>query len=148
LPTVLEVAGALADALSLISPADELTVADHMLFTPDAPALDVYPADPSEEDEGFGAGTRLHWFTVRLRVATSDAEGVQDFLYNSRNPTGPESVRAALLDSGSDLDDVADAVTILGPSGFQLYEDATTGAPRYLGQEWRVGIHVSEEPAS
>ena len=145
---MLEVAEALADALTDVSPVEQFTVAPRMLFTPDPPCIDIYPADPAEEDEAFGPGTRLHWFTVRLRVATSDTEGVQDFLYNARNPTGPQSVRAALFADGTDLETVADAVQILGPSGFQLYEDVTTGAPRYLGQEWRVGVHVSEQEAT
>ncbi len=143
MPTVLAVAEALADALTAVSPIDDLIVAPRMLFTPTPPAFDLYPADPAEEDEAFGPATRLYWFTVRLRVATSDTEGVQDFLYNARNPTGPESVREALFAEGTDLADIADAVQIAGPTGFQLYEDATTGAPRYLGQEWRVGVHVS-----
>ncbi len=148
MPTVLEVAEALADALTDVSPTDDLIVEPRMLFTPTPPAFDIYPADPAEEDEAFGPGTRIHWFTIRLRVATSDTEGVQDFLYNARNPTGPESVRAALFADGTDLADVADAVQILGPSGFQLYEDVTTGAPRYLGEEWRVAVHVTEQEST
>ncbi len=148
MPTVLAVAEAIADALTDVSPVEQFTVAPRMLFTPDPPCIDIYPADPAEEDEAFGPGTRIHWFTVRLRVATSDFEGVQDFLYNARDSVGPQSVRAALFADGTDLADVADAVQILGPSGFQLYEDSTTGAPRYLGQEWRVGVHVSEQEST
>ena len=130
MPTVLEVAEALADALTDVSPADELIVEPRMLFAPTPPAFDIYPAAPAEEDEAFGRGTRLHWFIVRLRVATSDSAGVQDFLYNSRNPTGPQSVRAALFADGTDLAEVADAVQIVGPTGFTLYMDSATGSPR------------------
>ncbi len=148
MPTVLAVAEAIADALTDVSPVEQYTVAPRMLFTPDPPCIDIYPADPAEEDEAFGPGTRIHWFTVRLRVATSDFEGVQDFLYNARDPVGPQSVRAALFADGTDLADVADAVQILGPSGFQIYEDSTSGTPRYLGQEWKVAIHVSEQEST
>ncbi len=148
MPTVLAVAEALADALTDVSPVNEMTVEPRMLFTPNEPAIDIYPADPAEDVSGYGAGSRVHWFTVRLRVGTNDADGNQDFLYNSRNPTGPQSVRAALKADGTDLDGLADAIQILGPTGFQLYEDVTSGAPKYLGQEWRVGVHVSEGPDS
>lgn len=143
MPTVLEVAEALADALADVSPVDEVSISPRMRFTGEPPIIDIYPADPAEEDSAFGADSRLHWFTVRLRVATSDADGVQDFLYNARNPSGAQSVREALHADGTDLADLADAVLIVGPSGFQIYEDITTGAPRYLGEEWRVGVHVS-----
>ncbi len=142
MPTVLEVAEALADALRAVSPTEQFVVEPRMLFTPTPPAFDLYPADPAEEDEGFGPATRLHWFTVRVRVATSDDEGVQDFLYATRDPVGPESVRQALFADGTELAELADAVQIAGPSGFQEYQDSTTGI-RYLGQEWRVGVHVS-----
>ncbi len=148
MPEVLEVAEALAEALTAVSPSLVLTVEPRMVFTPAGPCIDIYPADPAEEDSAFGPGSRLHWFVVRMRVFTADADAMQDLLYAARNTSGSESIREALLADATDLDGVADGVVILGPSGFQLYEDVTSGAPKYLGQEWRVGVHVSEDGAT
>lgn len=150
MPGVLEIAEALADALTAVSPQLTMTVEPRMVFTPAADAcIDIYPATPAEGNTSFGPASRMHWFTVRLRVATADTDGAQDFLYNARDPTGPESIREALFADGTDLSGLVDEITIPdgSPTGFQLYEDSggTGGVVRYLGEEWRVGVMVSEE---
>ena len=95
--TTLDVAEALADALTDVSPQEGFIVEPFMVFSPGGACLDIYPADPAEEDSTFGAGSATLWWIVRMRVETSDAEGQQEFLYNARDQTGAVSVRAALL---------------------------------------------------
>jgi hypothetical protein len=142
-PSVIVVAEALADALSEV---DDLTVVEpRMMFAPTPPAIDIYPATPAEADSTFGPESRIHWWIIRLRVATSDSEGVQDILLEARNPVGQKSIRAALLEDET-LGGVADGILLdpAYPTGFQLYEDASsTGGLRLLGEEWRVGVMVS-----
>lgn len=144
LPSVLDCAEALADALTDVSPADDLIVEPFMVFSPGGSCIDIYPADPAEGHSAFGAASRMHWFIVRLRTMTSDDFGNQEFLYNARNPTGQESVRAALNSvTGDGIEGILIADT--SPSGFQLYEDTPgSGVLRYVGEEWRVGVYVGE----
>lgn len=150
-PGAIEIADALADALSAVAPTSQLTVEPRMLFAPTAPAIDIYPATPAESDLAFGPASRTHWWTIRLRVATSDSAGVQDFLLQARNAEGEFSIRAALLEDTT-LGGIADNIQLdpAYPTGFQLYEDAggTGGVTRYLGEEWRVGVMVSGGPES
>lgn len=153
MPSVLEVAQALADALTDVSPAQDIIVSEFMVFAPGGACLDIYPANVAESNQAFGYGERIHWFTIRLRV-TADSESSQAFLYNARNATGAESVREALNDStstGGALETLAEALVIAddSPSGFQLYEDAPgSGVLRFVGEEWRVGVYVGEDGAT
>lgn len=145
--TVLEVAEALRDALTDVSPAFPLQVDSMMVFGPGVPTIDIYPATPAESDLTFGQASRTHWFTIRARVATSDPQGAQELLLGLRDPEGPSSVRAALLADttfGGIADDLLfDANT---PSGFYLVEDAggASGTLRYLAEDWRVGVLVTK----
>lgn len=148
-PTVLELAEAIADALTDVSPLNRLTIEPRYVFSFGGDAcIDIYPATPAEGNLTFAEDSRLHWFTIRLRVPTSDEGAVQEWLYNARNPTGPWSVRAALFADGTTLAGLVDAIDIPdgSPTGFRLYEDAGAGGlVRYLGEEWRVGLLVGGE---
>ena len=69
MPSVLEVAEALADALENVSPQLAMTVEPRMVFAPAADAcIDIFPANPAEGDLAFGKTPRIYWFTIRLRV--------------------------------------------------------------------------------
>lgn len=143
---MLEVAEGLADALSDVSPALVMTVSPRMVFAPGADAcIDIYPANPSESEIAFGTTPRTRWFTIRMRVPTSDGDGQQDFLYAARDADGPYSVRAALL-ADETLGGVANGLLFdpNTPSGFYLSEDSSgaSGVIRYLAQEWRIGVVV------
>lgn len=144
MPSTLEVAEALADALMGVSPQMRMTVLPRMEFSPAADAcIDIFPANPAEGDLAFGKTPRIMWFTIRLRVPTNDPGGAQDFLYAARDPDGPESIRAALLYDvtlGGVVDDLLfDANT---PSGFYLSSDTANEPPKYLAEDWRVGALV------
>lgn len=144
MPGTLEVAEALADAFDDVSPELRVTVSPRMLFSFGGDAcIDIFPSNPAEGDLAFGTTPRIMWFTIRLRVPTNDPEGAQDFLYAARDPGGAASVRAALLYDttlgGVAQDILFDANT---PSGFYLSSDTANEPPKYLAEDWRVGVLV------
>ncbi len=145
--TVLELAEALADAVTPISPEFPVQVVPRYLFAPGDTCIDIYPATPAEANTGFGPGSRMHWFTIRLRVPTADADSAQDFLYAARDASGDGSIREALTTS-STLDALVDGILLPDntPTGFRVYDDSAfaTGVARYLGEEWVVGLMVSD----
>lgn len=115
-----------------------------MVFAPAADAfIDIFPSNPAESDLAFGKTPRIHWFTVRLRVPTNDADGAQDFLYAARDADGPSSVRSALLYDET-LGGIADGLLFDAntPSGFYLSADTANEGPKYLAEDWRVGVIV------
>ncbi len=148
--TVLELAEALADAVTPLSPEFPVQVVPRYLFAPGDSCIDIYPATPAEANTSFGPGSRMHWFTIRLRVPTADADAAQDFLYAARNGTGDGSIREALTTSPA-LDALVDGIVLPDstPSGFRLYDDSgfANGVARYLGEEWTVGLMVSDNGA-
>jgi hypothetical protein len=141
--TPIELADALADALLDISPSENVQVHARMLFSPTPPAFDIYPSSPAEGLLAFGPDSRTHFFTVRLRVSSADEDGQQDLLLRARETSGPNSVRAAILDDPT-LGGLADNVDVMNPTGFQLYVD---GQSRLVGQEWSVAVMVGSEPS-
>lgn len=138
------IAAALAEALSDLVAVEDVEVAARMVFSPGQAQIDIYPADPAEGNLAFGPESRIHWWTIRMRTATADGEGVQDFLLAARAPTGDGSVRAALL-ADPTLGGLVDNIMIdeNSPSGYRFYSDPAGSATRYVGQEWRVGTLVS-----
>jgi hypothetical protein len=144
LTTPAQIADALAEALIDLAATEDVEVASRMVFAPGQAQIDIYPADPAEEDLAFGPESRTHWWTIRMRTATADGESVQDFLLASRAPTGDGSVRAALL-ADTKLDGLIDNIMISGPTGFRLYTDPSGKVVQYVGQEWKVGTLTSED---
>lgn len=148
------IAAALADTVAaLAGEADELAnlqVLPFMLTNPTPPAVDVFPADPSQADAAFGPRSRQTFWTVRARVATNDIEAQQTVLLALMAPSGPTSVLRALLDDPT-LDGAADGLNVDGPTGFRLYQ--TLGSPQgvqetHLGCEWRVTVYTPTGPTS
>lgn len=148
MPSPLEIADLIADALLDVSPEYPIDVSPKMEFAPGGPMIDIYPDDPAEEDLAFGRETAQDAWIVRVRVPTADEGGAQDFLLNARKRTGAGSVRAALLTIRDD-DVGIDGIIVGRPTGYRLY-DPVAGAGTYgmLGQEWRVVTLVSDEQAS
>lgn len=151
MPTVassltLAIAEALADrVLELADGADELAELQVVAFrqsSPSPPAVDIYPADPSQDDAAFGPRSRQTFWTVRARVATADEAGQQTVLYALMDPSGPTSMMAALLADDQTLDGLADAMNVEGPTGFRLYQDLAVDHP-LLGVEWRVTVYTA-----
>jgi len=156
-----DIAQGLADAIGALASADdqlmELQVAPFMLVNPSPPAIDIFLGDPSQDFAGFEVGelgpanVQTFW-TIRARVNTADDEAAQQILYLLAEPAGATSVRYAILyDDG--LKEVTDALSVEGPSGFRLYQNAAPSADlehggALMGIEWRVLALTKTGPTS
>lgn len=136
-----EIAAALATALTEGVAVDELQVVPRYMLNPTGPSIDVYPANPSQEDSAFGRWPRLTLWTVRARVGVADHDANQDLLLQLLEPGGPTSVRAAIMDDLT-LGGLAEGMDVESPSGYLAYT-AVDGTGGYIGCEWRVRIYAT-----
>lgn len=156
-----EISQALADAILGLAVADDrlmdLQAVPFMLINPTPPAVDVFPADPSQEVAAFRTGEagppnqRTFW-TVRARVSTADDESGQEMLIALMEPAGATSLSDA-IEYSEDVKEVTDAVEVNGPSGFRLYQSAAPStdlehAGVLLGVEWQVLAYTKTDPTS
>lgn len=136
-----ELADQLAAAVEAVE-LEELQVSARMNLNPTGPSIDVYPSEPSQEDAAFGPRSKLTLWIVRARVGVVDHDANQDLLLSLLEPSGPTSVRAAIL-ADRTLGGLAEGMDVDNPSGFTAYpsfDGTTTG---YLGCEWRVRIYAN-----
>ncbi len=158
MPTLREVTEALAEAIRqvdlsglLFEGTDELSVVAFESFSPSPPMVDIYPADPSAEDAGFGPHSSMQIWTVRARVQPLDEEGNQAILYALREPAGPSSLREA-IHTDNDLDDLVEGLNVEWSTGFQIYRPVIGIDPSHqstlLGCEWRVRCFVDSTDVS
>lgn len=136
LATILDqMADAIADALSGVDV--DVQVEPRMVWNPTPPCVDIWPADPSTDEElaGFDDdGAKL--ISVRARVGTADHEAGQDLLLALMDPEDDLSIRVALEDDQT-LNGYASSVFVRDQSGYQMFPTAdNTGA--YLGCQWTV----------
>lgn len=117
----------------------ELQVGSQMLFTPTPPAIDLYPADPFQEQADFGPLVRTALFTVRARVSTIDSDGGQTLLLGLLDPAAPESVTAALT-ADPTFAGACQTSMVEGPSGYIQYTDPVGQSQNLLGAEWRLHV--------
>jgi len=138
-----QIADALGQAVAAVDVV-ELQVSPRLLVNPTPPAIDIYPADPSQEDAAFGPFSSLTHWTVRARVTTVDHDANQDILLDLLEPYGSTSVRAAVL-ADKTLGGLAEGMAVDPPSGMTVYP-ALEGTASYLGCEWRVRIYTNGGP--
>jgi hypothetical protein len=141
--TLLEVREALAAQIAgrlanLDSSYGELQVLPRRLFSPTPPTIDIYPADPVQEQTAFGYESRDTFLTVRARVTMADDDAGQDLLWEFADTTTAASLLAAFA-ADPTLGGTADNSTVEEQTGFRIYED-TPGSGGYLGCEWRLRI--------
>lgn len=132
-----QIAEALADLLTPISPSLDIQIVAMREFRPTPPCIDIYPASPYLENAGFGRESVLLRFTVRVRVGGNDPDGQTELLYQFMDPFGDLSVRGAILGDQT-LGGIADVQT-LDQSGVNAYADIPE-APILPGCEWTLGI--------
>jgi hypothetical protein len=102
---------------------------------PTPPSVDVYPADPFQEPDGFGPENRQAIFVVRARVTDLDVESGQTLLLEMMDPDSAKSVHAALAADGSIGGTCQDSV-VEGPASWGEYQDAS--GETLLGCQWRL----------
>ncbi len=145
MPTLDAIQASIADVLEDLD-IENLQVVPMRWFNPTPPTIDVYPADPAQEEEGFGGSQSILFWIVRARVGTVDNEGQQILLLQMMEPAGSTSVRGALNGSGN-LGDTVEGIQCERPTGYRLFRDLPT-SPEFLGVEWRVRVHNSSEDVS
>lgn len=135
--TLAELMDAMADQIRGVL--DDVTdvavqVEPRWVVNPTPPCIDMYPADPSTDQElrAFGDLMGEPLFTVRARVDMSDSTASQDLLLALMDETDPLSVAAALEEG--DLDGLAASVDVRSRSG---YVRVVEGGD-YLGCLWQV----------
>ena len=139
MPSLTKIAEGMAAAVeTLAAEIDNLQVSSYLLLHPTPPAVDIYPGDPFQDGDGFGAGNNSLFFTVRARTTTADHQGGQGVLYQLLEP---DSGVQDALESDQTLGGLVDtlAVTPEGISGFRVYADSG-GDGQFLGCEWRVEV--------
>jgi hypothetical protein len=106
------------------------------VVNPTPPFIDIYPADPSSDQElrAFSELMGEPLFTVRARVDMSDSTASQDLLLAFMDETDPLSIAAALEES--DLAGLASSVDVRSRSG---YVRVVEGGD-YLGCLWQVVV--------
>jgi len=110
---------------ALVSDIPELQVTGYYNPNPTPPAIDMYPADPSQDEAGFGVDSQQVFWTIRARVNVADDLAAQQVLLRLLEPgTG---VAAALA---------TDDLNVQEWSGYREYPDMVDG--RVLGCEWRI----------
>ena len=124
-----QIRGVLADVTDV-----DVQVEPRWVVNPTPPCIDIYPADPSA-DQDLRAFTELVGepvFTVRARVDMADTTAGQDLLLAFMDETDPLSIAAALDES--DLDGLASSVDVRSRSGYVRVMEGGD----FLGCLWTV----------
>jgi hypothetical protein len=140
--SLLELTAAIASRLEqqlTIDEIPELQVTAQMNFNPTPPAIDLYPADPFQEQIAFGAAQREAIFVVRARVSTADQDQGQTILLGMLDPASATSLIAALTADPGFADTCQDSA-VEGPSGYIVYVDPGGQGNNLLGAEWRLRV--------
>jgi hypothetical protein len=122
---------------SAVSGSDvDVQVEPRMVINPTTPSIDIYPGDPSRDEESaaFGDIDGSLMFTVRARVSTADNIAGQDLLLSFMDDTNELSVSAALLEEPT-LNGVATSIDLESKTGYVLFP-TPDGAGAYLGCLW------------
>lgn len=126
-----QIRGVLDDVTDIV-----VQVEPRWVTNPTPPCIDIYPADPST-DQDLRAFTDLMGeplFTVRARVDMADNTAAQDLLLAFMDDQDPLSIAAALEEG--DLDGRATSVDVRSRSG---YVRVVEGGD-YLGCLWQVVV--------
>lgn len=132
---------ALADQIRTVIQDDlpDIQVEPRMVLNPTPLCVDVYPADPAQEQMTFGNDPGEALFTVRARVNTVEHEEAQDLLLELMDPRSNTSVWGA-LQANPTLTGKVGQVIPGRPSGFLMFQDASGQAGSLLGVQWVVRV--------
>lgn len=124
---------------ALFDASDNVQVTSRMNFNPTPPSIDIYPGDPSREEQTAAfddiSGSLL--FNVRARVGTADHEAGQEVLLALMDDEDDWCIAAALLDDPT-LNGYATAVDLSSMSGYMLFPTPDGGA--FLGCLWQFEV--------
>lgn len=138
--TLAEIMDALADQIRGVL--DDVTdvavqVEPRWVANPTAPCIDIYPADPSADQDlrAFGELIGGELLTVRARVDLSDSTASQDLLLAFMDDGDPLSIVEAINEDDT-LGGLASAVDVRSRSGYIRFLE--TG--EFMGCVWAVVV--------
>jgi hypothetical protein len=129
-----ELANQIRDTIDDVTDVD-VQVEPGWLLAPSPPAIDIYPADPSNEPElaAFGEQMGGELITVRARVSAADIDAGQSLLLGFMDDEHELSIVNAITDPT--LNGLADTLAFRGRSGYREFPDLS-GEGRWLGCLW------------
>jgi hypothetical protein len=141
--TLAEIMDALADQIRsvVVTVTDvDVQVESRMLLNPTPPAIDMYPADPSEEPElrAFGELVGGELITIRARCGTADHTAGQDLLLALMDDEDPLSIAQA-CNEDRQLGGLAADLHLRERSGYITFIDSASDAA-LLGATWQVVV--------
>lgn len=130
-----EMADTIRTALSDV--AFPVQVEPRMIFNPTCPSVDIYPANPSRDQDAaaFGELSGAYVFTVRARFNREDTDSGQELALALMNENDELCLGLALFDST--LGGYANSVEVDDPSGFLNFDP-------HMGVTWRVSVIAAE----
>lgn len=138
--TLAEIMDALADqirdALDDVTDVD-VQVEGRWVSNPTPPCVDVYPADPSADQElrAFGELIGGELVTVRARVDMTDTVAGQDLLLAFMDDEDPLSISAALR-TDTTLNGVASSLDVRSRTGFVRFLESGD----FMGCLWQLVV--------
>jgi hypothetical protein len=121
----------------LTSQIPELQVTSQLNDNPTPPAVDLYPAEPFQDQTDFGPLIRAALWIVRARVTKADQDSGQTLLLQMMDPTSPLSVTAALA-SNPGFGGACQDSTVEGPLNWGTYGDPGGQGTELMGCQWRL----------
>jgi hypothetical protein len=137
--TLLEIQSELAAQIDDVLDDTTIQVVGKLVWQPTPPCIDIYPADPFQEQQGFGVGRDTIYLSVRGRVNTPDHDGAQELLLSLMDPKAATSVQQAIESDQTLNGSVTQAMISEGPTNYGIFPDPS-GQGAYLGCTWTVRV--------
>lgn len=117
----------------------QVQVEGRMVLAPSVPTIDLYPTDPSDDQElaAFGEAYGGELLTIRARVATADADAGQNLLLALMDDEDELAIVNAITDPT--LDGITTAIHFRDRSGYREFPDLS-GEGSFLGCLWSVVV--------
>lgn len=133
-----ELAAQFRDTLSGVTDLD-VQVEGRMVLAPTPPSIDIYPGDPSDDQDfaAFGDLVGGEVLVVRARVSTADADAGQNLLLGLMDDEDDLSLLNAITDPT--LNGLAASMHFRGRSGFREFPDLS-GEGSLLGCLWDLVV--------
>lgn len=139
--TLAQVTTAIADTIrAVLEDVDQtIQVEPHIVLAPAATCIDVYPADPSDDQTlaGFGDTYGGELLYLRARLGSADSDSEQALLLALMDDEDPLSVSDA-LESDPTLNGTVQTMHLLSRSGIRQFQDPDGIV--YVGCLWQLTI--------
>lgn len=117
-----EIAAQIRDTIADVTDV-QVQIEGRMVLAPTLPCIDLYPADPSDDQELAAFGERIggEVLAVRVRVSPADIDAGQDLLLAFMDDEDDLAIVNAITDPT--LNGIAASMHFRGRSGFREFPD-------------------------